>query len=144
MQQALELWDASGNEVYLTGESIPKTLSRIHAADVEYDFYERISRNGSGNDFNLLKKPRSQVKEEHMEAWKTAYRTLLYGISGRSLCRTSQGYLGLVPEVAEIEDIVYALLGCQVLYTLRKEGNSRQEFGLLGNATFMVLWMERQ
>jgi hypothetical protein len=132
MQQALELWDASGNAVYLTGESIPTTLNRIQAADVEYDFYERISRRGSGIDFNLLKRPRSQVKEEHMEAWQTAYRTLLYGISGRSLCRTSQGYLGLVPEGAEIGDIVYALLGCQTLYTLRKEGDSRQEFGYIG------------
>lgn len=37
----------------------------------------------------------------------------------RKICFTERGFIGLVPEDAGVGDMIYVLLGGQVLYTLR-------------------------
>jgi hypothetical protein len=121
-QQALALCNPSGGGKYFTGEPFLKVLCRIQAADVEYDFYERISRRGVSIDFDLLTKEPWRVTPKYMEAYQKSVKSLRYAIAGRSICRTRNGYLGLVHEASQIGDHVYAFLGCQVLYTLRRSG----------------------
>jgi hypothetical protein len=89
-------------------------------------------------DFDLLTKGRSQVTSQYIEAYQKSYTSLLYAIAGRSICRTSRGYLGLVHETAEIGDHIYAFLGCRVFYTLRTRSGARREFGFGGSAICIV------
>jgi hypothetical protein len=51
----------------------------------------------------------------------------------RNICLTEKGYIGVVPETAEVGDIVSVLLGGQVLYTLRYPG-AGDEYEYIGKA----------
>ena len=59
--QASALWDPSGHAKYTIGEPFLRVLARTQAADVEYDFYERICGRQVGLDFGLVAKEKSKM-----------------------------------------------------------------------------------
>ena len=50
------------------------------------------------------------------------------GLKGKSLCRTSRGYLGLSPYSAEVSNEVWLLKGARVFSLLKSSGDGLHEF----------------
>jgi hypothetical protein len=135
--QAMALWAPNHSKPYSSGESdetFAAALVHTLVADVQFDFYRRTCSRNSYLDFNLLSKSRNVLGQEQYQLqtnMKAAYDESTFA---RSLCRTSKGYLGFVPEAAVIGDHIYALLGSQVLYALRKGGGDGQKCEFVGEA----------
>jgi hypothetical protein len=70
------------------------------------------------------------------------YNSLTVPLGGGSLCRTSQGYLGLGPESMTAGSEVWLLKGAQVPFVLRKISNS-SSYRLVGE-TYLHREMHRE
>lgn len=90
---------------------------------------------------NVLKKSRGHAADWHLldarndtinadqSSRKTRMNVALKSASGvRRLCWTKAGRMGLVPAAARVDDLLYVLFGCQMLYVLRPCGADAFEF----------------
>lgn len=113
-------WAAESGGRYCTGESWVEALRRTNAVDVKYNSRgQAYDRNGSV-DFDLLRRPREQLTVNELEIQLNANRALDRALHLRKLCRTENGFLGMVPTSTLLGDKICVLCGSQVLHVLRQ------------------------
>ena len=96
---------------------------------------------GGGSDPQIMKRV-----NEIAAATKSYIRAFDTFSKGRYFCVTKRGYLGWVPEAAQVGDLVYAVRWCRIPYLLRRLGSA---YTLVGDSyihehmsgeTLMTLW----
>ena len=81
---------------------------------------------------SIMQDPTAYLKDVQQLYARNTYRTFISptpsGLKGKSLCRTSRGYLGLFPHSAEVGDEAWLLKGARVFHLLRSSGEGAHEF----------------
>lgn len=99
---------------YVTGGTVIDALQHTLCADIEEDDVKLSERGRKVNPF-----PQDGGEEA---AWSTSM-PLLRATQNRKLVSTLGHYMGLVPELTELEDKICILSGASVPFVLRQEGN---------------------
>ena len=124
VREANKRWAFEARGRYPTGEPWTQALRRTNAVDVKYNKQNRAcDRNGSV-DFDLLRRPADQLTSAELEVQVTMRTALNYALLYRKLCRTEQGFLGMVPASSMVGDKICVLCGSQVLHVLRLKTRS--------------------
>lgn len=113
-------WGKASKESYPTGEKFADALKRTQVMDLSYDWRSRPCSRGATLDFAFLKKPREQLDREQYERQSSMRIAFNHATRGRVMCFTKKGCLGMLPASATVGDDVFAFLGGQVLYTVRR------------------------
>jgi hypothetical protein len=119
VREANHRWAFEARGRYPTGEPWTQALRRTNAVDVKYNTQNQTcDRNGS-IDFDLLRKPPDQLTSSELEVQVPTRTALNYALLQRKLCRTEQGFLGMVPASSMVGDKICVLCGSQVLHVVR-------------------------
>ena len=124
VREANRRWAFEAGGKYCTGESWTQALRRTNAVDVKYNTQNQVcDRNGS-IDFDLLRRPADQLTPNESEVQVNTRTALNYALLHRKLCRTEQGFLGMVPASSVVGDKICVLCGSQVLHVLRSKNHA--------------------
>jgi hypothetical protein len=117
LRLALQRWKLEDTDVYFTGEDFLDVLMKTLAVDVAYT---------ESMDYPVtrMKKAKhgywpNQHDLDYAEREKYEYHWN-HCLRHRALCRTKQGYIGLVHKRSKPGDNIYGFLGGNVLYSIRK------------------------
>jgi hypothetical protein len=124
--------ESDGGNYGATGEGFIEALDRTLALDLKYDWRGRACARGGFRDDELLQRPKEGMSREDLELRSQAMAAAYTAERGRCLGRTRQGFMGMVPNRAQVGDIVFAILGGKVLYTLRLESELECEYTYIG------------
>lgn len=125
-------WESQIKGQYPTGETFSQALNRTYVMDLKEDWRFRACERGECVDFDLLAKRPEELDRKSLAARGRMSHTYTRATRGRNICLLEDGYVGMVPELAEAEDCVFAFLGGQVLYTLRPWNSSSGHYRYIG------------
>lgn len=125
-------WESGSNGRYPTGEAFSQALDRTQVMDLKENWRGRPCERGGGIDTKLLSKPSTDLDAASIGAQSRMKSAFFRATRGRNVCLLEDGYLGMVPVLAEVGDRIFAFLGGQVLYTLRPDSSRPGHYLYIG------------
>lgn len=134
--------------LYTTGQNFREMTLQMSVADLRCELNGNCTR-GYAIDWSLVAAEPEKLSREESEESKIMVKSFGDALCVRQVGITSNNFFGLVPDTAEVGDILCVLYGGQVLYLLRAIDGSLYRFvgecyihGLMDGAALEFLELE--
>jgi hypothetical protein len=125
-------WAVDSKHKYLTGESFGDAIQHNCVLDLVYDEQLRPSQRGGKRDAAFMKRPRAELSLAEYRLQMNARNAQAKASVSRNLGLSQKMYLLMVPITAVVGDLIWALAGGQVLYTLRLVNREKNQYRFIG------------
>ncbi|OAQ59630.1 hypothetical protein VFPPC_03846 [Pochonia chlamydosporia 170] len=131
-QQSLRIVNELLDISIIPGETLATSFFRTQVADIRHDAYSIVRGRYNATDWTEIMSEHSKLSDVDWHAQAGESISLNRTNQVRKLRRTSKNTIALVPCPAPTGDEIFALLGSQVLYVLRRRGNRGRRYEFIG------------
>jgi hypothetical protein len=125
-------WAVESNHRYPTGGTWVDAINRTVVLDVVYDYMGRPSERGGRHDSAFLKKERSELTLTEYRYQMNMRVARTNAVCSRNLGFSRKKYVLMIPDTAEVGDVIWALSGGQALYMLREATRESKQYTFIG------------
>jgi hypothetical protein len=133
LEMALKRWPPNDAGRYFTGETLLSVVTKTLVVDVQRSVNDDPLKRYGDEDLHFPNDPDESSTEMDLAHWTQRDWDIRVTLESRVLIRTKRGFIGIVHEISELGDNVFAFLGSNVLHSVRKEAsNARNCFEYIG------------
>ena len=125
-------WAIDSKHIYFTGESYADAVNKTLVLDLIIDEHGRPSERGGKLDTAILRRPRAELSLAEYQCQMNMRSAQAIASTLRVLGLSQKLYLLMVPSIAAVGDMIWALAGGRALYILKPINRQLNQYRFIG------------